>query len=223
MLRRKFIGSLFGTLAAGLLLGALATHPLQAQEASPANDSGKKLPSPPAQASVTLDGKLVTIDYNAPSMRGRKIMGDLVPYDKVWRTGANPATTLKTAVNLKIGDLTVPAGTYTIYSLPSESDLEADHQQADQAVGHRLQPGPGPRTHRHEEGANAFGARRAVRHQVRTHQRQDDAAAPDLGKHGRLRAGDGRIADNPLFRFGATSIWQRRALPSPTAPAPSRP
>ena len=54
-------------------------------------------------------------------MRGRKIMGDLVPYGKVWRTGANPATTLKTAANLKIGDLTVPAGTYTIYSLPSET------------------------------------------------------------------------------------------------------
>ena len=83
--------------------------------------TARSSPAPPAQASVTLDGKSVTIDYNAPSMRGRKIMGGLVPYGKVWRTGANPATTLKTAVNLKIGDLTVPAGTYTIYSLPSET------------------------------------------------------------------------------------------------------
>jgi hypothetical protein len=119
MLRRKFLSSLFGTLAAGLLLGAMATFAAHAQEASPAND--KKLASPAAQASVTLDGKSVTIDYNAPSMRGRKIMGGLVPYGQVWRTGANPATTLKTAVNLKIGDLTVPAGTYTIYSVPSET------------------------------------------------------------------------------------------------------
>ncbi len=118
MLQRKFVGSLFSALAAGLLLGSLAIHPMHAQEASSAND-GKKLPSPAAQATVTLDGKSVTIDYNAPSMRGRKIMGGLVPYGQVWRTGANPATTLKTAVNLKIGDLTVPAGTYTIYSLPS--------------------------------------------------------------------------------------------------------
>ena len=81
----------------------------------------KPLPSPPAQASVELSGKAVTIDYSTPSMRGRKIFGGLVPYDKVWRTGANPATTLKTAVDLKIGTATVPAGTYTLYTLPSET------------------------------------------------------------------------------------------------------
>jgi hypothetical protein len=77
------------------------------------------LPSPPAKASVNLNGKSVTIDYNSPHMRGRKIMGTVVPYGQVWRTGANPATTLKTTTNLKIGTLDVPAGTYTIYSLPS--------------------------------------------------------------------------------------------------------
>ncbi len=81
----------------------------------------KPMLSPPAKASVELGGKPVTIDYNTPSMRGRKIFGGLVPYDKVWRTGANPATTLKTAVDLKIGAATVPAGTYTLYTLPSET------------------------------------------------------------------------------------------------------
>ena len=83
---------------------------------------GKKLPSPAAKATTTLDGKALTVNYNSPSIRGRKIMGELVPYGKVWRTGANPATTFITAANLKIGNLTVPAGTYTIYSLPSEKD-----------------------------------------------------------------------------------------------------
>ena len=82
----------------------------------------KKLPSPPAKATVSLDGRSIVINYNSPSMRGRKIMGDVVPYGKVWRTGANPATTLVTPTNLKIGNLMVPAGTYTIYSLPSEQD-----------------------------------------------------------------------------------------------------
>jgi len=82
-------------------------------------DSSKTMPSPPAKASVQLDGKAVTIDYNAPHVRERKIMGGLVPYDQVWRTGANPATTLKTATNLKIGTLDVPAGTYTVYTLPN--------------------------------------------------------------------------------------------------------
>jgi hypothetical protein len=79
----------------------------------------KPMPSPPAETSQTVDGKTVWIHYNAPSMRGRKIVGGLVPYDKVWRTGANPATSLKTEVNLKIGTATVPAGNYTLYTLPS--------------------------------------------------------------------------------------------------------
>lgn len=79
----------------------------------------KPLPSPPADTSQTVDGKTVAIHYNAPSMRGRKIFGGLVPYDHWWRTGANPATTLKTEANLQIGTATVPAGTYTLYTLPS--------------------------------------------------------------------------------------------------------
>jgi hypothetical protein len=82
-------------------------------------DAGKKLPSPPATAKATLGSATVQINYNTPSMRGRKIMGGLVPYGKVWRTGANPATTLITSADLKIGTLTVPAGTHTIYTLPS--------------------------------------------------------------------------------------------------------
>jgi hypothetical protein len=85
-----------------------------------ADSSQKPLPSPPATAEVTLDGKAVSIHYNTPFMRGRKIMGGLVPYGKVWRTGANPATSFKTAVDLKIGGASVPAGAYTLYTLPSE-------------------------------------------------------------------------------------------------------
>jgi hypothetical protein len=87
-------------------------------------DSGAKsapaaMPSPPATATVTVAGGTIDVKYNSPHMRGRKIMGGLVPYGKVWRTGANPATTLITSVPLKFGDLLVPAGTHTIYTLPS--------------------------------------------------------------------------------------------------------
>jgi hypothetical protein len=60
-----------------------------------------------ATASVTVGGGTIDIRYNTPHMRGRKVMGGLVPYDQVWRTGANPATTLL-----------VPAGTHTLYTLP---------------------------------------------------------------------------------------------------------
>ena len=76
--------------------------------------------SPAAEASVTLNGKAITVHYCAPSLRERKVGEQLAPYGKVWRTGANTATTLKTEAALKIRDLTVPAGTYTIYSLPEE-------------------------------------------------------------------------------------------------------
>ena len=77
--------------------------------------------SPPAKAEATLPGAAITIDYSAPSMRGRTIFGGLVPYGEVWRTGANAATTLNTSGNLQIGTLNVPAGTYTLYSLPTAS------------------------------------------------------------------------------------------------------
>lgn len=78
-------------------------------------------PSPAETATVSLGGHDVTINYSAPSMRGRKIVGELVPYDKVWRTGANEATSLKTDVALKVGGTAVPAGSYTLYSVPSSS------------------------------------------------------------------------------------------------------
>jgi hypothetical protein len=83
------------------------------------SQNAKPLASPAAMAEVTLDGKKIVVHYNSPRMRGRKIMGGLVPYDKVWRTGANPATSFVTETDLKIGDLSVTAGKYTLYTLPA--------------------------------------------------------------------------------------------------------
>ena len=77
--------------------------------------------SPPATAEVSLNGKQVTIHYNSPRIKGRTVGVEVAPYGKIWRTGANPATTLITAGNLKIGTLSVPAGTYTIYTLPNSN------------------------------------------------------------------------------------------------------
>jgi len=93
-----------------LVVAALATAAV-AQDKKPA--------SPPGEATVTFsDGKTVAIQYSRPSMRGRKIFGGLVPYDEVWRAGANSATSLKTDVALSIGGASVPAGSYTLYALP---------------------------------------------------------------------------------------------------------
>jgi hypothetical protein len=112
--------SLLAVISVALL--AVVCAPLNAQMGGmsmPTAPPNAPMPSPPATATVTVAGGTIDIRYNTPHMRGRKIMGELVPYGKVWRTGANPATTLITSVPLKFGDLLVPAGTHTIYSLPS--------------------------------------------------------------------------------------------------------
>ncbi len=95
------------------MIATMAAMPLRGQQANAA------MPSPAMTASVEIAGGTVDVRYNSPRMRGRKIMGDLVPYGQVWRTGANAATTLITSVPLKFGNLLVPAGTHTIYTLPS--------------------------------------------------------------------------------------------------------
>ena len=82
-------------------------------------DKGKR-PSPPAQAQCTFsDGKTITVNYSSPRAKGRKIFGDLVPYGEVWRTGANEATTFVTNTNLSVGGKDVPAGNYTIFTVPA--------------------------------------------------------------------------------------------------------
>jgi hypothetical protein len=78
-------------------------------------------PSPPAQAKCSFsDGKTVTTDYSSPRAKGRKVFGDLVPYGEVWRTGANEATTFVTTANLTIGSLMIPAGNYTMFTVPQQ-------------------------------------------------------------------------------------------------------
>jgi len=77
-------------------------------------------PSPPAHAQCKLsDGKTITVDYSSPRAKGRKIMGGLVPYGEVWRTGANDATTFVTGADLTVGGKDVPAGSYTIFTVPT--------------------------------------------------------------------------------------------------------
>jgi Protein of unknown function (DUF2911) len=77
-------------------------------------------PSPAASASCDLGaGKTIKTDYSSPRMKGRKIYGDLVPFGEVWRTGANSATTFVTSSDVAVGGKTVPAGSYTIFTVPT--------------------------------------------------------------------------------------------------------
>jgi len=67
-------------------------------------------------------GDNIEVDYGQPSKRNRVIFGDLVPYNEVWRTGANEATEIKFKKNMNFGGQPVKAGTYTLFSIPTEKE-----------------------------------------------------------------------------------------------------
>lgn len=77
------------------------------------------LPSPRDSVELIINGKRIFVDYGKPSVRGRKIMGGVVPYGKIWRTGANAATSFTTNTDLIVRGTQVPKGSYTLYTLPS--------------------------------------------------------------------------------------------------------
>jgi len=81
--------------------------------------SQQAIPSPRDSVFLTLDTTVISVNYGRPSIRGRKIMGGLVPWNKVWRTGANQATHLKTSSDMTFGGVPVTRGTYTLWTLPS--------------------------------------------------------------------------------------------------------
>ncbi len=83
-----------------------------------------RIPSPSPTETVKQDFGLSTIElsYSRPGMKGRKIFGDLVPYGKVWRTGANQATTITFGDDVTIGDVKVPAGKYGLLTVPGPDE-----------------------------------------------------------------------------------------------------
>jgi hypothetical protein len=81
-----------------------------------------KYTSPPAASSVQIAGKKIGVDYYAPSMHGRRVMGGLVPFGVVWCTGANYATKITTEAPLRVGSLDLPKGSYSIWTIPGEKE-----------------------------------------------------------------------------------------------------
>ena len=78
--------------------------------------------SPPARAVCKFpDGKAITVNYSSPRMRGRKIFGDLVPFGEVWRAGADDATSFVANADVLVGGKNVPAGKYTLFTLPAQT------------------------------------------------------------------------------------------------------
>ena len=83
---------------------------------------GSRYNSPPASVASTIAGKKIGIEYYAPSMHGRRVMGGLVPFGEVWCTGANWATKITTEGNLEMGGLKLPAGSYSIWTIPNQNE-----------------------------------------------------------------------------------------------------
>ncbi len=97
----------------GIFLAALAAGAIPSEG---------QVASPPARAACKFaDGKTITVNYSSPRMRGRKIFGGLVPFGEVWRAGADDATTFVPIVDVIVGGKNVPAGKYTMFTLPTQT------------------------------------------------------------------------------------------------------
>jgi hypothetical protein len=69
-------------------------------------------------ARAQIGNTIFTVNYGRPLLRGRTLLGDVIPYDRVWRTGANAATQFTTSAPIKLAGMQVPAGSYTLFTVP---------------------------------------------------------------------------------------------------------
>ncbi|TAE03817.1 MAG: DUF2911 domain-containing protein [Bacteroidetes bacterium] len=90
-------------------------------EVKPAEDP-KNLASPPDSTTVTINKANIKIAYSKPSVKGRPIWGTLVPYNEVWRAGANAATVFSTDKDIMVEGKKLPAGQYSLFMIPTEKD-----------------------------------------------------------------------------------------------------
>ena len=96
------------------LAGIFMSSAMWAQGGTPA--------SPPATATGKVKDANIVINYSSPGVKGRKIWGELVPYDKVWRAGANQATLFAVDKDVKVEGKALAAGKYSLYAIPGEKE-----------------------------------------------------------------------------------------------------
>jgi hypothetical protein len=139
-------------LSAGIVLIALSASSAAAQLNLPR-------PSPKATISQTVGVSDVTITYSRPSLRGRAIWGALVPWEKVWRTGANEVTTISVTDDVLVEGQKLAAGTYSLHSIPGQSEWTFIFNKAVPPSGYsydaaqdalRIKVKPQSSTHSHE-------------------------------------------------------------------------
>jgi len=134
-----------------LSLVVLLAVSLVAVHAQDDKDKSKR-PSPPAKTEGTIDGAKIVIDYSTPFVKGRKIFGGLEPYGKVWRTGANEATTFTVDKDIKVEGKDLAKGTYALFTIPNEKEWTIifnktsnqwgayDYKEADDALRVTVKP-----------------------------------------------------------------------------------
>lgn len=129
MLKRLLIA--LSILALGLLLYSVFVENIFSPRLSP-KDTVK----------TSLNDLNLKVEYNRPSKREREIFGALVPFDKVWRTGANEATTFETNKNLLINGMLLKKGKYTIWSVPMEGTWKVmfNSKQYNWGVNEKMEP-----------------------------------------------------------------------------------
>src|SRR5450631_1996336 len=111
-MKRKIIGRI----AAFAFIGVLLSSHSWAQA-----DKSKR-PSPPATAIGKIKDATITINYSSPSVKGRQIWGALVPYNKIWRAGANEATIFTTDKDIEVEGKKLAAGKYSLFMTPGEKE-----------------------------------------------------------------------------------------------------
>jgi len=109
--------TVFVKMVALVCLGILFAGYSRAQQ-----DDKSKRPSPPAMAKGTIKGSMIMIDYSSPSVKGRNVFGDLEPFGKVWRAGANEATIFTTSKDIEVEGKKLAAGKYSLFMTPGEKE-----------------------------------------------------------------------------------------------------
>jgi len=118
-----------------LALAALLAVPLVPSLASAQAVPELPQPSPHARVEQRVGVTDLSLDYSSPGVKGRKVWGDVVPYDKVWRAGANAPTKLTASRDFSFGGTAVKAGTYSIFVTPAAKGPWTVHLNSDPAAG----------------------------------------------------------------------------------------
>jgi Protein of unknown function (DUF2911). len=132
MVKRKENGFMSKILQHTVPLAVAATLIFSSSNASAQLDLPR--PSPSAKVSQVIGLTEVSVEYSSPAVKGRPIWGALVPYDQMWRTGANQATKITFSRDVTLGDKPVPAGSYALFTIPAKGAWTVIlNKKADQA------------------------------------------------------------------------------------------